>query len=149
TSSVGTLDLLPAPGARPLPDFQLIEMLGRGGFGEVWRATGPGGIEVALKFIQLGGETGLAELRALELMKNIRHPHLLPLFGAWQCGEQLILAMELAEGTLWDRFQQVSGDGQLGIPPDELLEYMREAAKGIDFLNEYGHPDAEGGAVGI
>src|SRR5262249_441216 len=96
TSSVGTLDLLPPPGARTLPDFQLIEMLGRGGFGEVWRATGPGGIEVALKFIQLGGETGLAELRALDLMKNIRHPHLLPLFGAWQCGEQLILAMELA-----------------------------------------------------
>src|SRR5438270_2651399 len=84
------------PGARPLPEFELVKLLGRGGFGEVWGATGPGGVEVALKFIRLGEQAGQVELRSLELMKNVRHPHLLPLFGAWQCDEFLILAMELA-----------------------------------------------------
>src|SRR3954471_13491248 len=62
-----------APGVRPLPEYELVQMLGRGGFGEVWRASGPGGFDVALKFIALGGQAGRVEMRSLELMKNIRH----------------------------------------------------------------------------
>src|SRR5258707_107960 len=87
------------PGARPLPEYELVKPLGRGGFGEVWKASGPGGFALALKFIRLGERSGTVELRALELMKDIRHPHLLVLFGAWQRSGLLIIAMELAEGT--------------------------------------------------
>src|SRR5437016_238251 len=91
--------LLLVPGARPVPDFELVQLLGRGGFGEVWKATGPGGFAVALKFIRLGNRAGTVELRSLELMKDIRHPHLLGMFGAWQRDDTLIIAMELADRT--------------------------------------------------
>src|SRR5262245_55888708 len=91
------------PGARPLPEYELVRLLGRGGFGEVWLANGPGGFEVALKFIRLGAPAAQVELRSLELVKDIHHPHLLTTFGTWRQGEYLIIAMEVAPRTLMPR----------------------------------------------
>jgi serine/threonine protein kinase len=152
TPSAGAADqrgVTLGPGQRPLPDYELVRLLGRGGYSEVWLAKGPGGIGVALKFVRLEGEYGTLELRALELMKSIRHPHLLPMFGIWKRDGLLIVAMELADGTLLDRLRQAEGRGLPGIPPDELLEYMHEAAKGLDFLNDFRDPSGSGAGVGI
>jgi WD40 repeat protein len=139
----------PFPGAEPVPGYQLQSWLGRGGYGEVWKAIGPGGFSVALKFIHLDDRTGTLEQRALELMKDIRHPHLLPTFGAWQTGGYLVLALELADRTLADRQREAVAAGLPGIPFDELLEYMQEAAKGIDYLNEPRHRFQGKEGVGI
>ncbi len=37
--------------AEPIPGYKLIERLGGGGFGEVWKAMAPGGILKAIKFV--------------------------------------------------------------------------------------------------
>jgi serine/threonine protein kinase len=126
----------PLAGAEPVPGYQLVKRLGQGGFGEVWQATGPGGFPVAMKFIRLGASSSAVELRALELMKTVRHPNLLGQFGSWQQDETLMVAMELAEGSLLDRHTAAVAEGLPGIPADELLEYMADAARGIDHLNE-------------
>jgi hypothetical protein len=126
----------PQAGNEPVPGYQLVKRLGQGGFGEVWQAIGPGGFPVAMKFIRLGAPSGDIELRSLELMKTIRHPNLLGQFGAWRQEETLIIAMELAEGTLLSRHAAAVAEGLPGIPAEELLEYMTDAARGIDYLNE-------------
>jgi serine/threonine protein kinase len=39
------------PDAEPIPGYKLIEPLGSGGFGEVWKCEAPGGILKAIKFV--------------------------------------------------------------------------------------------------
>ena len=72
------------PGDLILPGYRLTKRLGSGGFGEVWRAEAPGGMGVAIKILaNLGRREGGREFRALQTIKNIRHAHIVPLFGVW------------------------------------------------------------------
>ncbi len=124
---------------RPIPGFRLIRCRGRGGFGEVWEAEAPGGFLVALKFVRLSSRGRAAELRALEFVRGIHHPNLLANFGSWQVDDTLIIGMELADRSLWDRYVEAIRQGYRGIPRAELLGYLSEVASGIDHLNDYRH----------
>ncbi len=123
----------------PLDDrYKRIRRLGSGAFGEVWLAEAPGGVEVALKIIfrPVDHEQAQRELQALELIKRLRHPFLLQTHAFWTSGDQLCIAMELADGTLRDRLKACRNAGLTGIPPAELLTYMQEAAAALDFLHK-------------
>jgi serine/threonine protein kinase len=63
--------------------YRLSAFLGSGAFGQVWRASGPGGTAVALKIVDLGDRKAYKELRALTVIKQLQHPHLVPVFGFW------------------------------------------------------------------
>ena len=98
----------------------------------------------------LAESIGPLELRALQIIKDIRHPHLLATFGAWQVGRYLIIAMELAERTLLDRFRETAGQGFPGIPVPEIHEHFLDAARGLDlYLNEPDTPRGGTEPVGI
>lgn len=140
-----TLDV----GREPLPGYRLVRLLGEGGFGQVWQATAPGGVQVALKFIRLDTYQATPELRALEVVKNIRHPHLLDIQFATRVDDRLVLAMALCDRSLWDRFEECREQGLPGIPVDELLEYMQDAAKALDYLNEVRHVGDDGRKVAV
>ncbi len=149
----------------PVPDYRLVARIGDGGSSEVWKASGPGGFPLALKFIRLGraGEDGATEarptgagaedlhahLQSLEVMKGIRHANLLSLFGAWRRDGLLIVGMDLADRTLMDRHHEAIREGLPGIPFAELIESMQQAARGIDYLNEPRHATLGREGVGI
>jgi hypothetical protein len=130
------------PHAEPLPGYRLIERLGGGGFGEVWKAEAPGGLHKAIKFVygdlqQLGeeGQRAEQELKALSRVKTVRHPYILSLERFDVLDGQLIIVMELADKNLWDRFKECRSSGLPGIPRDELIGYMLETAEALDLMN--------------
>src|SRR3954449_9063381 len=95
------------PSTRAIPGYRLLNRRGRGGFAEIWEAEAPGGFRVALKLVRLSARTRPRELRAIEIFRDIRHPNLVATFGAWHVDDLLIIGMELAERSLWDRFLEV------------------------------------------
>jgi hypothetical protein len=127
------------PGAQIIPGYPLVARLGRGGFGEVWKATGPGGVQIALKFVRFDNGSAAREAEALDFMKQVGHPHLLPIVGIWNESDFLVIGMELADRSLAVRLNEALGEHQPGIPFPELIAYLREAAEAIDFLNEPRH----------
>jgi TPR repeat protein len=127
------------PGAEPVPGYRLARELDRGGFGEVWQAVGPQGQAVALKFLRLGSDPNPPEDRLLRLLQATDHPHLLRLYGSWRLPGVLVIAMELADGTLLDRYREARTQGLPGMPATELMRHMQEAASAIDYLNQAQH----------
>lgn len=174
------------PGDVILPGYRLTKRLGSGGFGEVWRAEAPGGMGVAIKILaNLGRREGGREYRALQTIKNIRHAHIVPLFGVWlkandgrvlsetelheaekrilsvmpataETGDagdepgqssleslELIVAMGLGDQTLFDRLRESQRAGNRGLPPEELVPWMQQAALALDHFNSSSRRSAE------
>ena len=125
----------------PLDGYTLIERLGRGGFGEVWKCEAPGGFLKAVKFVygdlesMEDGRPAEQELKSLGRVKDIRHPYILTLERYDIIEGQLMVMMELAECNLWDRFRECRVGGKIGIPRPALLRYMCEAAEALDLMN--------------
>src|SRR5438045_8497338 len=128
--------------AEPIPGYRLIERVGGGGFGEVWKAEAPGGLHKAIKFVfgdlgsaDDGSQRAEQELKALSRLKTVRHSYILSLERYDIIDGQLIIVMELADRNLWDRFKECKNDGLPGIPREELLRYMEESAEALDLMN--------------
>ncbi|HEX3313990.1 MAG TPA: protein kinase, partial [Gemmataceae bacterium] len=134
--------IVKTPNAEPIRGYRLIEPIGSGGFGEVWKCEAPGGIFKAVKFvhgiIDENGEKGARaeeELRALQHIKSIRHPFLLSIDRVEAVDNELVIVTELADQNLHELLEKYRALGKPGVPRDEILTYLREAAEVLDLMN--------------
>ena len=127
--------------SEPLPGYVLLDPLGRGGFGEVWKCEAPGGLHKAIKFVypdsdadDAPGDSLRQEYEAFQHIKTIRHPFLLMLERVELIDGVLASVMELADEGLADRYAECQRLGLKGIPRAELLGYLTDAAEALDVI---------------
>src|SRR5437868_4202748 len=136
------MSCLREPNAEPIPGYRLIEPLGSGGFGEVWKCVAPGGLFKAMKFVfgnlnalDMEGARAEQEFKALERVKEIRHPFVLSMDRIEIREGELIIVMELADKSLHDALVEAQTAGLVGVPRESLLRYLRDAAEALDHMN--------------
>lgn len=133
SSSHSTFDI-----REPISGYVTRELIGRGGFGEVWKAEVPGGLDKAIKIVHAGIDSARAEreLKALQRVKDVRHPLTLSIERIEIIDGTLVIVTELADCSLKDVFKRHRSKGQTGIPRDQLLALLRDAADALDYIYE-------------
>jgi hypothetical protein len=121
------------------PRYEVLEELGRGGMGVVFRAKHRVmGRDVALKVIHPRplARPGAAERfrREVEAASRLDHPNLVRVFDADEADGTLFLVMELVEGTDLARLVRERGP----LPVHEACGYARQIAAGLQHAHERG-----------
>jgi len=134
------------PGDR-LGDFEIVDLLGRGGEGEVYRARqlSLGGRAVALKtlvpFARSDGARSRFEREAM-ILADLHHPHLAEVHGFGEARGLLFLAMRLVEGISLRGLQQRLRERRKG-PPDRrtrraLVDWISEVSEALALVHQRG-----------
>jgi serine/threonine protein kinase len=127
-------------GLEPFPGYRLRQFLGGGGFGEVWEADAPPNAVVALKFLPCGDDARASyESRGIQMVCQLRHPHLVRMDKVWCFQGYLVVAMELADGSLHDLLEAYQTELKTPIPPGYVCFLLGQAAGALDFLNARQH----------
>ncbi|KAL2333484.1 hypothetical protein Fmac_014697 [Flemingia macrophylla] len=133
----------------PLLDLQLAtnnfhesQIIGKGGFGIVYKGLLQNGMTVAVKRGETGSVQGLSEFQAeIMALSQIRHRHLVSLIGYCDESFEMILVYEYMEkGTLRDH---LFNKNLPSLSWRHRLEICIGAARGLHYL----HKEAEGGII--
>ena len=119
--------------------YEVMERLGAGGMGEVYRARDPKlGRDVAIKMLPAAflenPERRARFEREARVLASINHPHIGAIYGVEDAEEYRALVLELIEGeTLADR---ITAAGRL--PVDDALVMARQIAEALEAAHEKG-----------
>ena len=128
------------PGVEPFPGYRLVAPIGEGGWSVVWKATRPDGKPCALKFLDCGhAATPATEIRGLQAIRQVKHPNLLEIDQVWSCAGYLVVAMDLADGSLLDLLDVYLNEMARPIPPEHVCFFLTQTAAALDFLNARQH----------
>ncbi len=150
------------PGYR-LGDYVLQSPIGRGGMGEVWRATDNTGRTVALKVVRSTSDADEDEdrlhrfRREFRILAGLENDHIVRLYHASIDKHRLFFTMQLVEGTDLSNADRVAStvlgdtddatEHREPIGADTAADYILDAAKGITAAHRCGiiHRDIKPG----
>jgi serine/threonine-protein kinase len=123
---------------RTFGDYELLEELGRGGMGVVYKARQKSlNRLVALKMIlrgELASEADLTRFRAeAESAARLDHPNIVPVYDVGECDGQAYFTMKYVEGAT---LRQLAAQGPM--PPVDAARHLVAICRAIDFAHQHG-----------
>ncbi|MGW5105879.1 protein kinase domain-containing protein [Nocardia sp. NPDC004123] len=127
------------PGAGNLGHYRLVELIGRGGMGQVWLAEDTHlEREVALKLLPAELATDQDYRRRFErearLAARLRGPHVVPIHAFGELDGRLYIDMELIEGADLSKTLREAG----ALPPDRAVDLIIQIAEALDIAHRAG-----------
>lgn len=123
----------------PFGRYRLIELLGRGGMGEVWRAldTQTNNRTVAIKLLapQLAEDTTFVERfrREADAAARLTNPHIIPIHTYGEIDGRLYVDMRFVEGR---DLEEMLSEGPL--PPARSVQIVGQIAKALQAAHRVG-----------
>jgi serine/threonine-protein kinase len=115
-------------------DYTIDRLLGEGGMGRVYQATGPDGTRVALKVVKSDlarDETFRRRFqREARIAQTVKHPNVVPLVATGEHEGLLYMAQRFIDGLALD--QKLKRDGPLDI--SSAVRICADAAAGLEAL---------------
>jgi tRNA A-37 threonylcarbamoyl transferase component Bud32 len=122
-----------------LGQYQLLEALGAGGMGQVFKARHPlMDRTVALKVLHpryLRHPAAVRRFRQeIRVLARLDHPNIVRAYDAYQARDLHVLVMEYVNGTDLARLVKERGP----LPAADACDYVRQAALGLQHAHEHG-----------
>ncbi|XP_059647097.1 L-type lectin-domain containing receptor kinase V.9-like [Cornus florida] len=116
--------------------FKDTELLGRGGFGEVYKGALPmSNVQIAVKRISHNARQGMKEFVAeIATIGRVRHPNLVRLLGYCRRKCELYLIYDLMTNTSLDKF--IFNETNAMLKWNQRFKIIKDIASGLAYLHE-------------
>ena len=117
---------------RKLGRFELDELIGQGGMGEVWRAFDPlTERTVAIKLVVSDAVDDRRVLQEMRILAKLDHPNIVRLYDALEIEGKLYLVMEYIAGqTLAELMEQ-----RIEFSEQQCLEWLRQLSAALAYAH--------------